>query len=65
MGIAQFATSVFMDMLEEFYNPLGLIRSLGEKNIRPIAIIKRGDFAFASKSKYISKLFFVNDWPLN
>ena len=22
MGIAQFATSVFMDMLEEFYNPL-------------------------------------------
>ena len=35
---------------------------MGEKNIRPIAIIKRGDFAFASKSKYISKLHLVDSF---
>lgn len=45
---------------EEHYNPLGLIRSLGENGIEVIAIIKKGDFSFASKSKYISKLHIVN-----
>ena len=53
---------IYIVIGEEFYNPLGLIRSLGEKNIRPIAIIKRGDFAFASKSKYISKLHLVDSF---
>ena len=45
---------------EEHYNPLGLLRSLGEAGIKPVAIIKKGEFAFASKSKYISKLHLVD-----
>ena len=51
---------LYIEFGEEHYNPLGLIRSLGETGIKPIAIIKKGDFRFASKSKYISKLHLVN-----
>lgn len=51
---------IYIEFGEEHYNPLGLIRSLGETGIRPVAIITKGDFRFASKSKYISKLFLVD-----
>lgn len=51
---------IFIEFGEEHYNPLGLIRSLGEENIRPVAIIKKGEFRFASKSRYISKLYIVD-----
>lgn len=51
---------IFIEFGEEHYNPLGLIRSLGEENIRPVAIIKKGEFRFASKSRYISKLYLVD-----
>lgn len=45
----------------EHYNPLGVIRSLGEAGIRPIAIILRNDtMRLASKSKYISTVHFVD-----
>lgn len=44
----------------EHYNPLGLIRSLGESGINPIAIIIRGSQTIASKSKYISQLHMVD-----
>lgn len=44
----------------EHYNPLGLIRSLGENGVNPIfiAVKRRGDTA--SRSKYISKCHFVD-----
>lgn len=46
---------------EEHYNPLGVIRSLGEKGIRPVVIIQRkSGIPYASKSKYIKKLYKVN-----
>lgn len=45
---------------EEHFNPLGLIRSLGENGIKPIAIIIKNKRPVASKSKYISKLHIVN-----
>ena len=45
----------------EHYNPLGVIRSLGENGIRPIAIIKKSDIRIASKSKYIKKLHIVEN----
>lgn len=45
---------------DEHYNPLGIIRSLGEEGIRPIAIIIKNQRQIASKSKYISKLHIVN-----
>ena len=50
---------LYIEFGEEHYNPLGLIRSLGEEGIKPIAIIKKGKFRFASESKYISKLHLV------
>lgn len=51
---------LYIEFGEEHYNPLGLIRSLGEGGIRPIAIIKKGQSRLASKSKYISKLHLVD-----
>lgn len=46
---------------EEHYNPLGLIRSLGENGIKPILIILRKKIKLTSKSKYISELYLVDD----
>ena len=45
---------------EEHHNPLGIIRSLGENGIKPIAIIIKSSRRIASMSKYISKLIFVD-----
>lgn len=45
----------------EHYNPLGIIRSLGEKKIRPIGIFIKSDYKLASKSKYLSKKYYVSD----
>lgn len=44
----------------EHYNPLGVIRSLGEEGIKPIAIILKERVVLTSKSKYISKLHIVD-----
>lgn len=44
----------------EHYNPLGIIRSLGEKGINPIAIVIKNKIVLASKSRYISELYVVN-----
>lgn len=51
---------LYIEFGEEHYNPLGLIRSLGESGINPVAIIKKSKKPIASKSKYISKLHIVN-----
>lgn len=45
---------------QEHFNPLGIIRTLGEEKIHPIAIIIKNDRPVVSKSKYISKLHLVN-----
>ena len=50
----------FIVLCGEHYNPLGIIRSLGEAGIKPIAIVKKNEFQLTSKSKYIKKLHFVN-----
>lgn len=44
----------------EHYNPLGIVRSLGENGIRPIGIIVKGKRPITSKSKYLSKVFLVD-----
>lgn len=51
----------FIVMGYEHYNPLGVIRSLGENGIRPILIILRSNIKVASKSKYISETFFCDN----
>lgn len=44
----------------EHYNPLGVIRSLGEYGIRPVYIAIKGKARVASSSKYIQKCHFVD-----
>lgn len=44
----------------EHYNPLGVIRSLGEMGISPIYIAEKGKTQLASKSKYTSKCHYVD-----
>ena len=51
---------VFIVFGSEHYNPLGAIRSLGEAGISSVAIIVKGSYRIASKSKYISKLHLVD-----
>lgn len=45
----------------EHYNPLGLVRSLGEENIPVIAVIIKNQTSLTSASKYISDLYIVDD----
>ena len=45
----------------EHYNPLNIIRALGEDGIYPIFISVKRNYEVASKSKYISTLHKVND----
>ena len=40
----------------EHYNPLGVVRSLGEAGINPIVIVLKSTLRITSKSKYISQL---------
>lgn len=51
----------FIVFAEEHYNPLGVIRSLGEAGFNPIAIIIKGGPHLASKSKYLSKVYYVEN----
>lgn len=44
----------FVVFSEEHYNPLGVIRSLGESGLKPVAIIVKGGPLLTSKSKYLS-----------
>lgn len=45
----------------EHYNPLGLIRSLGEAGVNPVYIAIKGRVKIASASKYISKCHYADD----
>ena len=44
----------------EHYNPLGIVRSLGENGIKPYGIIIRNSRKITSKSKFFKRVFFVN-----
>lgn len=44
----------------EHYNPLGIIRSLGEHGVNPVYISLPGRIPVASASKYVSKVHYVN-----
>lgn len=43
----------------EHYNPLGIVRSLGERGIKPIGVIIKNKKPIVSKSKYLKKVFLV------
>lgn len=55
--VARVETIVFC---QEHYNPLGIIRSLGEAGYRPVAIVVRGGRPLSSRSKYLSKAIMVD-----
>ena len=44
----------------EHYNPLGIVRSLGEAGVSPFAIILRSNMQITSRSKYLEKCWFVD-----
>lgn len=44
---------------KEHYNPLGIIRTLGEAGIKPIVVIVEGDLKFVGQSKYVKKKYYV------
>lgn len=46
----------------DHYNPLGIIRSLGKEGIKPDYICIKGKAPVASSSKYIDKLWIVDDY---
>ena len=45
----------------EHYNPLGIVRSLGENGINPIGIIIKNERKITSKSRYLKKVYFVKN----
>lgn len=47
-------------MAIEHYNPLGLIRSLGEAGVHPVYIAIKGRTTVASSSKYISRCHYAD-----
>lgn len=51
----------FIVFAEEHYNPLGVIRSLGESGCHAVAIIIKGNPILASKSRYVRKVHYVNN----
>lgn len=46
---------------DEHYNPLGIVRSLGENGISSIVIVVKSKATVLSSSKYIKKLYKVDD----
>ena len=61
MDIDKLKQHKFIVMGYEHYNPLGVIRSLGENGIRPIVMMLKSDVKLAAKSRYISKLYYVDN----
>lgn len=53
-------THTFIVFALDHYNPLGVIRSLGENGISPVFIAVKHKFDIGIKSKYLSKYFSVN-----
>ena len=44
---------------KEHYNPLGIVRTLGEEGIRPVVVIVEGDLKFVGQSKYVKEKKYV------
>lgn len=44
---------------KDHYNPLGIVRTLGEAGINPIVVLVKGETNIVSKSKYVKEKYFV------
>lgn len=58
--MGSFKEHKFIVLCYDHYNPLGIIRSLGEEGIRPIVILASNRPFLIPKSKYISALHIVS-----
>lgn len=45
----------------DHYNPVGIVRTLGEAGIRPIAVVVKSKPKQVGKSKYVKKVYYVKD----
>ena len=45
---------------KEHYNPLGIVRTLGEAGIHPIVVAVKGELKFVGQSKYVKERYYVN-----
>lgn len=61
MSVEELKTHKFIVMGTEHYNPLGVIRSLGENGIKPVFIVQKTKMRLASISKYCGQVHFVSD----
>lgn len=61
LSIKELKTHIFIIMGTEHYNPLGVVRSLGENGIKPILIVQKSKIRTASLSKYCKKTHYVNN----
>lgn len=61
LNIQELKKHKFIVIGYEHYNPLGVIRSLGESGIKPYVIMLRSKIKVASVSKYIKKIFYTQN----
>lgn len=45
---------------KDHYNPLGIVRTLGEAGINPIVVVVKGELELTTKSKYVKEKYFVD-----
>ena len=45
---------------KEHYNPLGIVRTLGEAGITPITVCVKGDLQMVGQSKYVQERYYVD-----
>lgn len=45
---------------KEHYNPLGIVRTLGEAGIHPVVVAVKGDLQFVGQSKYVRERYYVD-----
>lgn len=64
MDINRIKKHLFIVMGCEHWNPLGVIRSLGENGIYPVVMLVKSDVKIASVSRYVEKrkLYIVNSY---
>lgn len=60
MNIEELKRHPFVILGQEHYNPLGIVRTLGENGIRPTVIVYGGGVRLTSKSRYAVQVYAVD-----
>lgn len=62
VSIEELKKHTFIVFGYEHYNPLGVVRSLGENGIKPVLFILKGDIRITSVSKYVGKVIKIDSY---